>query len=257
MDFALLPAGEFLMGAPDTDPHAQDNEKPQHRVRITRPFYLGTTEVARGQFRRFVDAAVYQTSAEKDGQGAWGWNGEKKTWEQGPKYTWQNPGFEQTDDHPVVNVTWNDAMAFADWLSRKERQTYRLPTEAEWEYAATGGDGREYPWGDLWDPQKANTAEAGPLITTPIGMYPSGRSPSGLCDMAGNVEEYVADSYEPYPGGEIIEDHLWAAHQGKYRITRGGSFSRYGDLARCARRHGRFPEEIYAVGFRLAESAEP
>jgi formylglycine-generating enzyme required for sulfatase activity len=160
-------------------------------------------------------------------------------------------------NHPAWTVSEAQADGYARWLSVRTGRNFRLPTEAEWEYAATGGDGREYPWGDLWDPQKANTAEAGPLITTPIGMYPSGRSPSGLCDMAGNVEEYVADSYEPYPGGEIIEDHLWAAHQGKYRITRGGSFSRYGDLARCARRHGRFPEEIYAVGFRLAESAEP
>ena len=94
--------------------------KPQHRVWITRPFYLGVTEVTRGQFRRFVDETGYRTEAEKDGKGGWGWNEEAKTFEQDPKYTWRNPGFEQTDEHPVVNVSWNDAVAFVAWLSRKE-----------------------------------------------------------------------------------------------------------------------------------------
>ena len=81
-------------------------------MRITRPFYLGVTEVTRGQFRRFVDDAGYQTEAEKDGKGGYGWNEEKKEFEQNPRYTWQNAGFEQTDEHPVVNVSWNDAQAF-------------------------------------------------------------------------------------------------------------------------------------------------
>ena len=160
-------------------------------------------------------------------------------------------------NHPAWAVSAAQADGYARWLSARTGRRFRLPTEAEWEYAATGGDGREHPWGDIWDPGKANTAEAGPLATTPIGMYPSGQSPFRLHDMAGNVEEYVSDFYAPYVGGERVEDHLWTAHQGTYRITRGGSFSRYGDLARCARRHGHFPAEIYAVGFRLAEDFEP
>src|SRR5208282_6828768 len=120
MEFTLIKAGEFQMGSPDTDKDAADDEKPQHRVRITRPFYLGVHEVTRGQFRRFVDDSGYQTEAEKDGKGGYGRNEEAKKFEQNPRYTWLNPGFEQTDLHPVVIVSWNDAVAFAKWLSQKE-----------------------------------------------------------------------------------------------------------------------------------------
>src|SRR5262249_5278878 len=127
------------------------DEHPQHEVRITRPFYLGVTEVTRGQFRLFVDEEGYRTEAEKDGKGGYGWNEEKKTFEQNPRYTWQSPGFEQTDEHPVVNVSWNDAQAFVGWLSRKEGETYRLPTEAEWEYACRAGTTTRYSCGD--DPE--------------------------------------------------------------------------------------------------------
>ena len=148
MKFTLIKAGEFLMGSPDTDKDAEDAEKPQHRVRITRPFYLGVHEVTRGQFRRFVDDTGYQTEAEKDGKGGWGWNEDAKKFEQNPRYTWLNPGFEQTDLHPVVNVSWNDAVAFAEWLGRKEGKTYRLPTEAEWEYACRAGTTTRFFCGD-------------------------------------------------------------------------------------------------------------
>ena len=92
MKFTLIKAGEFLMGSPDTDKDAEDAEKPQHRVRITRPFYLGVHEVTRGQFRRFVDDTGYQTEAEKDGKGGWGWNEDAKKFEQNPSYTWLTPG---------------------------------------------------------------------------------------------------------------------------------------------------------------------
>src|SRR5262249_47320604 len=90
---ARIPAGEFLMGSPPGDDQAEGDEKPQHRVRITRPFYLGVTEVTRGQFRGFVDETGYRTDAEKDGKGGWGWNERMKNLEQHPRYTWQNPGF--------------------------------------------------------------------------------------------------------------------------------------------------------------------
>ncbi|AOJ04688.1 MULTISPECIES: formylglycine-generating enzyme family protein [Burkholderia] len=156
-------------------------------------------------------------------------------------------------NHPVWSVPAEAADAYADWLSEATGRRFRLPSEAEWEYAASGGTGVEYPWGDAFDPRAANTVEAGPLSTTPVGIFPLGRSVFGIDDLAGNVEEYVADDYHPYPGGAAIDDDL-ALTQGSYRIARGGSFTRFGDLARCARRHGRYQRDIYAMGFRLVEA---
>ncbi|MDE1474937.1 formylglycine-generating enzyme family protein [Xenorhabdus bovienii] len=156
-------------------------------------------------------------------------------------------------NHPVWSVPPEAAEAYADWMSEATGRRFRLPREAEWEYAASGGTGSEYPWGNEFDPYAANTVEAGPLSTTPVGIFPLGRSTFGIDDLAGNVEEYVADDYSPYPGGDVINDDL-ASTQGSYRIARGGSFTRFGDLARCARRHGRYQRDIYAMGFRLVES---
>jgi formylglycine-generating enzyme required for sulfatase activity len=156
-------------------------------------------------------------------------------------------------NHPVWTVPAEAADAYVRWLSARSGRPFRLPTEAEWEYAASGGDGREFPWGNTFDPDRANTVEFGPLDTTPVGLYPAGASPFGVLDLAGNVEEWVADTYRPYAGGVVIDDDL-ARATGTYRVARGGSFTRYGDLARCSRRHGWFDRPIYAVGFRLAET---
>ncbi len=155
-------------------------------------------------------------------------------------------------NHPVWTVPEHAADAYAAWLSVRTGRRFRLPTEAEWEYAASGGDGREFPWGDALGPERANTVEHGPLSTTPVGIHPTGRAPFGCDDMAGNVEEYTADDYRPYPGGDLIKDDLLGGTD-TYRVARGGSFTRYGDLARCRRRHGRYNKPIYAMGFRLAE----
>jgi toxoflavin biosynthesis protein ToxD len=173
---------------------------------------------------------------------------------------------DQLGNHPVWTMPPQAADAYAEWLSQRTGRSFRLPTEAEWEYAASGGEAREFPWGDTFRPEAANTAESGPLGTTPIGIYPAGGSPFGVQDLAGNVEEYTSDEYEPYPGGELIADDLLIYPPGlrsdnerlrshsTYRIARGGSFTRMGDLARCRRRHGLYDRAFYAVGFRLAES---
>lgn len=156
-------------------------------------------------------------------------------------------------NHPVWTVPPEAADAYAAWLAARTGRAFRLPTEAEWEYAAAGPQGREFPWGDTFGPDRANTVEDGPLSTTPIGVHPAGRSPFGVYDMAGNVEEYTADDYRPYPGGSAVADDL-AVTRGAYRIARGGSFTRFGDLARTRRRHGWYERDIYAMGFRLAET---
>ena len=169
MELVLIPAGEFKMGSGESaeataaffnKTYGEDllkadffkDEHPQHRVRITKPFYLGTYHVTRGQFRQFVADTGYKTDAEKgEKPGAWGWDPDKKEFGFNEKYSWRNAGFEQTDEHPVVNVSWNDAVAFCKWLSRKEGKTYRLPTEAEWEYACRAGTTTRYYSGD--DPE--------------------------------------------------------------------------------------------------------
>ena len=122
-------------------------------MRITKPFYLGTYHVTRGQFRQFVKDTGYKTDAEKGRQagGLWAGTLTRRSIGFNEKYSWRNAGFEQTDEHPVVNVSWNDAVAFCKWLSRKEGKTYRLPTEAEWEYACRAGTTTRYYSGD--DPE--------------------------------------------------------------------------------------------------------
>jgi toxoflavin biosynthesis protein ToxD len=157
-------------------------------------------------------------------------------------------------NHPVWSVSAAAASMYASWLSHRLRQRFRLPTEAEWEYAARGGDDRQYPWGNDFHPDAANTVETGPLSTTPVGMYPTGRSPFGVDDMSGNVEEFVADGCAAYLNGIRMDDDSTAAGH-TYRVTRGGSFTRFGDLARCWRRHGWHAQHhLHAIGFRLVES---
>ena len=167
MKLVRVPAGEFRMGSgesvdmlglslPQYDrARLLDlaDESPQHRVRITRDFFLGQHEVTVGQFRRFVDASGYVPESIADGTGGYGYNAAydpSKTVRgdafegRDPKYSWGNPGFAQDDSHPVLNVTWNDAVAMARWLSQHEGKTYRLPTEAEWEYACRAGSTSRY-----------------------------------------------------------------------------------------------------------------
>jgi toxoflavin biosynthesis protein ToxD len=154
-------------------------------------------------------------------------------------------------NHPVWSVSKAAASMYASWLSQRLGRRFRLPTEAEWEYAASGGDDREYAWGNTFHPDATNTLEAGPLSTTPVGMYPTGRSPFGVDNMAGNVQEYVADDYAPYPGAMPTDDNSTATEH-PCVITRGGSFTAFGELTRCRRRHHHQPQ--HPVGFRLAET---
>ena len=130
------------MGSPANEQGRYPDERPQHKVEITRPFYMGVSPVTRGQFAAFVDTEHYKTEAEVDGQGGFGFNAAAGKWEVNPEYTWRHPGFDQTDEHPVVTVSWNDAVSFCTWLSKKEGKTYELPTEAEWEYSCRAGTHR-------------------------------------------------------------------------------------------------------------------
>ena len=252
MKLKLIPAGEFMMGSAKSSQELvrlfgldEDvakyftDEHPQHRVRITKPFYLGVHEVTLGQFLKFYHGANYKTEAERDGKGGWGWTGEG--FEQRKSFVPWSWGFSgQTNDHPVVNVSWNDALAFCKWLSEKEGVTYRLPTEAEWEYACRAGTTTMYYHGD--DPEGLaevenvadGTAKAkfsdwstissrdGHVFTAPVGSYrPNG---FGLYDMHGNVSEWCQDWHDgDYYAGSPTDDPTGPA-AGSSRVFRGGGW---------------------------------
>jgi formylglycine-generating enzyme required for sulfatase activity len=287
LQLALIPAGEFLMGSSkDEDKDAEDDETPRHRVRITRPFYLGVTEVTVGQFRRVVESSGYRTEAERDGRGNFGWNEQAGKFEgRDPKYTWKFSGFGQTDEHPVVNVTWNDAIAFCNMLSELERlkpyyrlgagersggDGYRLPTEAEWEYACRARTTTRYQSGD--DPETLaavgnvadGTARAkypdwtwsiasrdGYVYTAPVGRFRA--NAFGLFDMHGNVWEWCWDGYESDYYKRSPVDDPQVPSGASAGVIRGGGWNDSPLYARSANRSRVTPDNRnYFLGFRLA-----
>jgi formylglycine-generating enzyme required for sulfatase activity len=237
MRLAWIPAGEFTMGSPPGEAGGRDDEGPPHQVTLTRPFYLATHETTVANFRAFAQAARYQTKAEEDGKGALRWNADKQTWERDPKCTWRNPGWRQDDDEPVVCVSRYDALAFCYWLSRKEGKTYRLPTEAEWEYACRAGTTTPYAYGTLLSSGQANWATSGsPGRTTRVSS--SDANPWGLHDMHGNAWEWCADFYNAtyYRDSPSRDPH--GPEQGLWGVLRGGSWQTDSPECRSAARLG-------------------
>jgi formylglycine-generating enzyme required for sulfatase activity len=211
LEFVPVPAGQFIMGS-----ERNDDEMPQHMVEIPYDYWLARYPVTKAQFAQFVKAAAYQFKLDK--------NWEKKA------------------SHPVVNVSWQDAMAYCKWLSDTLRgelkdQMLRLPTEAEWEKAARGTQGYEWPWGNEFDKNKCNSIEhkffGG---TTLVGAYsPQGDSPCGAADMAGNVWEWSHSLLKPYP--YKLDDGRESEAEGTSgRVLRGGSFRLKSDYVRGAGR---------------------
>jgi formylglycine-generating enzyme required for sulfatase activity len=281
MKMVRIPAGKFTMGSPKDEKGRFDAEGPTHQVKITKPFYMAAHTVTRGQFRKFVDAEEYKTDAEKDGKGGYGYNAAtKKTEGRKPKYTWRNPGWKQSDRHPVVNVSWNDAVAYCKWLSKVEGKTYRLPTEAQWEYACRAGTTTRYYFGDdeadlkkhanIVDQslkEKLDVAFAdgiakkypgrkwfaewddGYPFTAPVGSFQT--NPWGLYDMHGNVWQWCRDCYDEKFYKDSAEEDPECT-KGDHRVLRGGSW--IGDAWNCraALRLGNAPADRYGiVGFRV------
>jgi formylglycine-generating enzyme required for sulfatase activity len=215
-----IPAGEFTMGNDAGD----DDEKPAHTVPLE-AFEIDLFEVTNADFAKFVEETGYQTGAEKAGEAGWRAYAEGK------------------DNHPVVKVTWNDANAYCEWAGK------RLPTEAEWEKAARGTDGRTYPWGNEWDPAKANTKESGFRGTVAVGSFAEGVSPYGVFDMAGNVWEWTADWYQAYPGSTYQSEYFGE----KFKVTRGGGWFQEEKLVTTFNRSATDPSAANDdLGFRCA-----
>lgn len=249
-----VPAGPFLMGSRPDNPLAADDEKPQHEQPMPYAYRIGRYPVTNAEFARFVEAKGYDN---KDfwTEAGWKWKGDRK----GPaRYGGE---FDQPD-HPVVGVSWYEAVAYCNWLTQTLRasgglaagEVIRLPTEAEWEKAARGEHGREWPWGDEFDPTKANTAEGGPMHTTPVGQYsPAGDSPYGCADIAGNVWEWCSTKWvESYKGYDTRAEEREKLEGTDPRVVRGGAFGNASWLVRCASRYRLFPDGwLRYLGFRV------
>lgn len=157
-------------------------------------------------------------------------------------------------NYPVYSISHDAALSYTKWLSEKTGRLFCLPSEIQWEYAATSTDGREYPWGNEFITDHCNSVESGIIDATPIGIFPAGVGPFGHMDLAGNVEEYTSDTYYSYSENKVIRDDLWLTQGPNYFVARGGSFTRFRDLCRTRRRHGKYNSELYVMGFRLAET---
>jgi formylglycine-generating enzyme required for sulfatase activity len=269
MKLTLIPAGEFKMGSGESAEATAAffnkkygnpsyvlkadyfaDEHPQHRVRITQPFYLGTYHVTRGQFRQFVKDSAYKTDAEKgDNPGAWGWDPGKNQYAFNKDYSWRKVGREQTDEHPVVCVSWNDAVAFCKWLSGKEGKTYQLPSEAQWEYACRAGTKTRYYIGDDTEWWEASHVDA---FTAPVGKFKP--NAFGLYDMHNNASQWCADWHGANYYGKSPADDPKGPDAGDNRVLR-GSLHVGPELMRSASRDKLAPGiRTDHAGFRVARS---
>lgn len=242
-----IPEGEFLMGSdPLRDVRAESDEQPQHRVKLS-AFAIARFPVTVAEYACFVESANYRQPSD-----------------------WQNQ--MQKLDHPVVYVSWDDAHAYTDWLAKVSgqardevvhfttwlkqvtEQRWQLPTEAQWEKAARGTDGRIYPWGGIFDAKHCNTGESGIRGTTSVGNYPTGTSPYGVEEMVGNVREWTTTGYQPRPDLDYPNYSYYYHTSGRDRIVlRGGSWKSYSRITRLAYRHHLRQDDLYNdVGFRLA-----
>lgn len=271
MDFIRITAGDFLMGSDSDDPLAWEDEKPQHRLTIPYDYWVAKFPVTNACFAEFIQSAAYQTRAEKAGW-AWVWQRASGEWEKIEGADWKSPSGDSSKvdrlaDHPVVQVSWYDAFAYCQWFQDQYADDLptgyqlRLPGEAEWEKAARGAAGWQWPWGNDFFEARCNSKESGRLCTTPVGLHsPDGDSADGLVDMSGNVWEWTItlwgeDRNKPefvYPyhhddGREDIE-----AGEACYRIIRGGSFKDDYKGMRCACRDLDPPGYALSnLGFRL------
>ena len=267
MELVLVKGGCYQLG--DVFGNGRKDEKPLHTVCVD-DFFLGKYEVTVGQYRKFVEETGHQSDAEK---GGWGWsidssadNAQKS---EGAK--WSKPGFQQDDNHPVVLVSWNDAMAFVAWLKQQSGNEYRLPSEAEWEYAArSGGKKHKYSWG-IGRPS-GNIADKtakkefsgwstwigyddGYVFTAPVGAFKANKL--GLHDMSGNVREWVQDWYAEGYYKKSPRQNPEGPTSGKYRVLRGGGWVDVQRSLRTTRRFFSDPATGWTnfSGFRIAISA--
>ncbi len=253
-NMVLVPGGTFQMGSTE-----YNNEQPVHSVTL-RDFYLGKYEVTVAEFKAFIDATGYKTDADKEGKSYV----YTDTWKEQNGVNWKhdtrgNLRPQNEYKHPVVHVSWNDATEYCKWLSRQTGQTYRLPTEAEWEYAAGGGNAKRSKWAgtanenDLKQYANYDGKQDGHDRTAPVGsLLPNAL---GLYDMSGNVWEWCADWYGSDYYKNSPSNNPTGPTSGSYRVLRGGSWYSYPQFCRVAYRYSDAPgDRFYSAGFRLART---
>jgi formylglycine-generating enzyme required for sulfatase activity len=224
-EMVVVPAGEFMMGSPDSEARRKDVEGPVHRVSVRQPFAVGKYVVTKGQYADFANATWRR---KLDGCDYWGGNGYKEFITR----SWRSPGYAQTDEDPVVCVSYEDAKAYTAWLSLKTGHAYRLPSEAEWEYAARAGTVTKFHFGKMIFTDQANyngmytfdNGRRGVSLgkTVPVGSYPP--NSFGLHDVHGNVFEWVEDCWHRDYEGAPADTKAWTATDCSLHVLRGGSF---------------------------------
>jgi formylglycine-generating enzyme required for sulfatase activity len=229
-EVVYIPAGEFTRGHDSTY-----DTKPVRRINLP-AFYIDKYEVTDKRYKRFIDATGYKVPWSQDpAVAAYAWDWQQRIYPAGK------------GDDPAVLVSWEDARAFCAWAGK------RLPTEAEWEKAARGPNGKIYPWGNDWTNGKANTAESGLKQTSPVDAFKEDVSEYGVYDTAGNVSEWVEEWFAPYPDNPIISYE----ERNKYKVLRGGSWDYAHSIANGYHRQYATPQsQMTAMGFRCVKAAD-
>lgn len=243
MKFRLIPPGEFMMGAPESDADAQPYEKPQHAVVLTQPYYLSVTEVTVSQFQKFIEAKKYVTEAESDSQGAFDVSPRVRR----PVHVW-NAKISRTGsgNYPVRCVSWRDVGSYCEWLSQIEGHTARLPTEAEWEFACRAGTQTRYSFGDsVRDTTNPPRGSGAPLSLVAKGPA----NPFGLFDMHGNVHEICLDSGRKYTAASVT-DPVGSLDPQSSPVVRSGAVS--GDVSRMRSSHRYLSDQRQLPGLNFA-----
>ncbi len=232
-EMIVVPPGEFMMGSPDGE--GSQSERPQHKVTIGYAFAVSIAPVTLGEFAAFVPATNHGTGSDADAA------------------SWRDPGFRQDDDHPVVRVNWHDAQAYVAWLKERSGRSYRLLSEAEWEYCCRAGTTSAYSTGDSITPDQANFYP-NHQGTTSVFKFPP--NAFGLRDMHGNVWEWCADNWhDDYTGTPPMDGSVWAGGDESLRVLRGGSW--YFDplcLRSAYRSHNLSGYRFLDFGFRVART---
>ena len=268
-EMVVVPPRNYMMGSPSSGAGRDGEEGSVHRVVIGEPFAVGVKEVTRGEYRRFV-RATWRSPGDSC------WTNEDGEWEERGGRNWEDPGFEQTDGHPVVCVNWEDAKAYAGWLSRETGKEYRLLSESEWEYVARGGSGTARYWGEgeagqcryangadkavkgsygdwKWEAASCND---GHVHTAPVGSFAA--NGYGLHDVLGNVWEWVEDCWNEGYAGAPSDGSAWESGDCSRRVLRGGSWgSGPGNLRSALRFRLASGNRSDSFGFRVARTLAP